>query len=82
LGSRIAPIKSARWLIQRRKLADAAESIVLMLVIASINPPGAVIRSIQTDGTYESNAAVREAMEIAIRVKHTAALTITPRLPD
>ena len=42
----------------------------------------AYIRAIQTDGTYESNATVREAMEVAVRVKHTAALAVTPRLPD
>ena len=42
----------------------------------------AYILAIQTDGTYESNAAVREAMEVAIRVKQTAALAVSPRLPD
>jgi len=43
----------------------------------------AYIRAIQADdNTYESNVAVREVMETAIRVKQTAALTVSPRLPD
>jgi hypothetical protein len=41
LGSRIPPTKSARYAIQRRKFADAWESIVPALVMDTIRPPAA-----------------------------------------
>lgn len=42
----------------------------------------AYIRAIQLDGTYETNMAVKDAMDTAVRVKVNSALTGSTHLPD
>jgi hypothetical protein len=42
----------------------------------------AYIRAIQLDGTYETNLAIKEAMDTAVRVKTNSALTVSTHLPD
>ena len=42
----------------------------------------AYIAAIQQDGTYESNKDVQAALDTAVEVYQTAALNVTPHLPD